>query len=169
VATLASLALIFGAVLQVVPPAFFPRAPSLFVAAIPTINAALIILTFVVVTLGWRWIRRDEVRKHRVAMGAGVTLFLTFLVLYLYRVALEGPTVFPKTGLVRTVYYVVLAVHVVLAVVCLPLLYYVLGLALTRPVADLRGSRHPRVGRVAAALWLVSCALGVVVYLLLYS
>ena len=55
-----------------------------------------------------------------------------------------------------------------LAVVSIPLVYYVLLVATTRPVAAIRESPHPRVGRVAASLWFVSFALGVVVYALLY-
>ena len=43
-----------------------------------------------------------------------------------------------------------------------------LTLAATRPIADLFDTAHKRIGRVAAALWLVSFALGVVVYVLLY-
>jgi putative membrane protein len=66
------------------------------------------------------------------------------------------------------VYLPLLVVHVLLAIVCIPLLYYVLLIALTRPVAEIRASLHPRIGRVAATLWLVSFALGTAVYLLLY-
>jgi putative membrane protein len=102
-------------------------------------------------------------------MLLSAALFATFLVLYLYKVTLEGPAEFPGPEAVyRQVYLPVLAVHVLLAVVCIPLLYYVLLLATTRPITALGDTAHARVGRVAAGLWLVSFVLGNVVYALLY-
>jgi putative membrane protein len=163
-----SLALVFGAALRVVPADALPQAPDGVLAAIPHVNAAISVLAIAVIGQGWRWIRRGEVSKHRAAMAAGFALFVGFLALYLYKVALEGPAQFPGEGIVAVGYYLLLAVHVTLAVVCVPLLYYVLLLAATRPVAEIPQTRHRRVGRVAATLWLVSFALGVAVYLLLY-
>jgi putative membrane protein len=66
------------------------------------------------------------------------------------------------------VYLPLLAIHIGLAIVCVPLLYYVLLLALTRPVTELPETPHRKVGRVAASLWLISFTLGVVVYAQLY-
>jgi putative membrane protein len=169
VLTVVSLALVFAAALRVVPEGALPRAPDAVLAAIPHVNAAVSFVAFVVIAASWRWIRRGEVTRHRRGMLAGVVLFAVFLTLYLYRVALLGPTPFDGPAVVEQyVYYPILGVHVLLAVVCIPLLYYVLLLGLTRPVADLGATNHPKVGRIAAALWLTSFALGIVVYLLLY-
>jgi putative membrane protein len=102
-------------------------------------------------------------------MMATLGLFAAFLVLYLYRLTLRGTTAFPGPDTVyQFVYLPTLGVHILLAVVCIPLLYYVALLALTRPIAAIRDSLHPRVGRIAASLWFVSFLLGDVVYLLLY-
>lgn len=165
-----SLGLVFAVALGVVPRSALPRAPHAVVAAIPHVNAALSAVAIATIVAGWRFARRGQIRRHRAAMLAAFALFAGFLVLYLYRVALEGPTPFPGDPAVyRFVYLPTLVVHVSLAVVCVPLLYYVLLLAATRPVAEIPLSRHPRVGRVAASLWLVSFALGLVVYGLLYG
>lgn len=167
--TIASLVLVVSAVRGLVPRAALPRAPDALLAAIPSINATISVVAILVILAGVRAVRRGDVARHRRLMLTAFGLFLAFLVLYLYRVSLEGPTHFAGPEWVTTfVYYPVLAVHMGLAVVCLPLLYYVLLLAYSYPVAELRRTNHPRVGRVAAALWLVSFALGVVVYLLLY-
>ncbi|WP_137285152.1 DUF420 domain-containing protein [Halorussus salinisoli] len=167
--TVVSLALVFAAVLRVVPAGTLPRAPDPVLAAIPHVNAAISVVAFGVVAASWRWIRQGKVERHRRGMLAGVVLFAAFLTLYLYRVALLGPTHFEGPQVVEQfVFYPILGIHVLLAVVCIPLLYYVLLLALTRPVSELSATNHPRVGRVAASLWLTSFALGVVVYLLLY-
>ncbi|WP_299267785.1 DUF420 domain-containing protein [Halorientalis sp.] len=167
--TVVALALVFGAVLGVIPRAALPQAPAWFLAAIPHVNAVVSVLAIAVILVGWRAIRRDEVTRHRNAMITVLVLFATFLVLYLYRVTLKGPTEFPGPATVEQfVYFPILGIHILLAIVCIPLLFYVLLLALTRPSSELPGTNHPRVGRVAATLWLVSFALGTVVYLLLY-
>ncbi|MFB6297794.1 MAG: DUF420 domain-containing protein [Salinirussus sp.] len=168
VLSLVSLALVFGTVGGVVPEAFLPRV-ELLIGLVPHLNAALSLLALGTIATGVRAIRRGDVGRHRAAMLATTVLFLLFLLLYLYRISLVGPSTFPGPGTVyRFVYLPVLAIHVLLAVASIPLVYYVLLLAVTRPVAALRESPHPRVGRVAASLWFVAFALGVVVYVMLY-
>lgn len=167
--TAVSLALVFGAALDLIPAAVIPRAPDWALAAIPHVNAAVSVAAIGTITAGWRAIRRGDVARHRALMLASLAFFAVFLVLYLYRVSLEGPTSFPGPEAVgQFVYLPILAVHVLLAIVCIPLLYYVLLLAVTRPVSALPTTSHRRVGRVAASLWLVSFFLGTVVYLMLY-
>ena len=164
-----SLALVFVVVLQAVPAWALPPASETLVAVIPPLNAAISAVAIVVITSAWRAIRQGNVARHRAGMLVGVVLFVTFLVLYLYRVAHEGPTAFPGPETVyRFVYLPILAIHMLLAIVTIPLLYYVLLLAGTRSIPEIRTSNHPQVGRVAVSLWLVSVSLGIVVYGLLY-
>ena len=164
-----SLALVFGAVLQLFPAGTIPRAPAPVLDAIPHLNALLSLAALGTIAAGWRYIRRGEVAKHRASMLASLVLFVAFLMCYLYKVTLVGPTPFPGPETVyRFVYLPLLAVHIGLAIVCVPLLYYVLLLALTRPVAELPSTPHRTIGRIAASLWLISFALGIVVYAQLY-
>jgi putative membrane protein len=170
VLTAVSLALVFGAALGYIPATVVPEAPGWVVDAIPHVNAAISASAIVTIALGWHWIRAGRVERHRVAMIASTVLFVGFLVLYLYRLTLlGGPEPFPGPETVyRFVYLPLLGVHILLAVVCIPLLYYVLLLAATRSVRELRRTAHARVGRVAASLWLISFALGIAVYALLH-
>lgn len=165
----ASLALVFAAAGGIIPADAFPRPHPSVVHAIPHVNAAISGAAIVLIAVGWRAIRRGRVDRHRAAMLAAAVLFALFLALYLYKVVLEGPATFPgPDAIYRLVYVPVLAVHVTLAVVCVPLLYYVLLIGVTHPVGAIPRTRHPRVGRIAAALWLVSFVLGDAVFLLLY-
>ncbi|WP_101298180.1 DUF420 domain-containing protein [Halegenticoccus soli] len=167
--TAVSLALVFGAALGAIPQTAFPRASDAVLDAIPHVNAVVSAAAVVTIAAGWLSIRRGNVRRHRRLMIASLGLFAAFLVLYLYKVILEGPAEFPGPEAVyRFVYLPTLAVHILLAVVCIPLLYYVVLLALTRPVSEIYDTRHRTVGRVAASLWLLSFVLGNVVYVLLY-
>jgi putative membrane protein len=163
-----SLALVFGAALRVLPVGGLP-APEGLLAAIPHANAVISTAAIVTILLGVQYARRGEYERHRRLMLVSLGLFAAFLVLYLYKVAIQGPADFPGPATVEQfIYLPVLAVHILLAVACVPLLYYVLLLALTRPISEVFDTQHRRVARVAASLWLVSFVLGNVVYVLLY-
>ena len=163
-----SLTVVFGTAGGFVPAGLLPRISPLF-EAIPHLNAALSATALVTIAIGIRAVKGGDIERHRLAMVATTLLFLGFLVLYLYRIALEGPSDFPGPETIyQFVYLPLLAIHILLAVVSIPLVYYVLLLAVTRPIAAIRQSPHPRIGKVAASLWFVSFALGIVVYAMLY-
>lgn len=166
--TVVSLALVFGAVLGAVPDGVLPEIEWLL-ESVPHVNAALSLAAISTILYGVFSIRRGYIQRHRRAMVVSTLLFALFLVLYLYRVSIEGPTAFGGPDAIRQfVYLPILAVHILLAVVCIPFVYHALLLALAHPLTELRETRHPQVGRIAALLWLVSFTLGFVVYLLLY-
>jgi len=168
--TVVSLALVFGAAGGFIPQAAVPVAPEWVLDAIPHLNVALSVAAICTIALGWRAIKRGVVDRHRTLMLASTGLFAAFLVLYLYRlIAVGGAASFPGPETVYLYLYLpVLVIHIGLAIVCIPLVYYALLLSFTHSVRELPETNHPRVGRAAAALWLVSFSLGIVVYLLLY-
>ena len=67
----------------------------------------------------------------------------------------------------RLVYLAMLAIHIFLSVVSVPVVLYAAILGLTHTPSELRETNHARVGRIAAVAWSVSLALGIVTYLLL--
>ncbi|GAB3423339.1 DUF420 domain-containing protein [Haloparvum alkalitolerans] len=164
-----ALALVFGAATQSIPTTYVPHPGDAVLAAIPHLNAAFSLTAIGTIALGWRAIRRGNVARHRALMGTSLLLFAAFLTGYLWRLTLVGTTTFPGPEVYyRYVYLPVLAVHMLLAIVCIPLLFYALLLAATRPVAEVYETRHRTVGRVAAPLWLISFAMGVGVYAMLH-
>lgn len=168
VLSVVSLALVLGTAGGLVPGDSLPRFDPLL-AVIPHLNALLSAVAIAVILVGLRAIRRENVSRHRRSMISGLALFGSFLVLYLYRVAVRGPTHFDGPAWLGTYVYVpILVVHILLAIVCVPLLYYVALLAISRPVSEISATRHPTVGRLTVVLWLVSFGLGIVVYGLLY-
>jgi putative membrane protein len=164
-----SLALVFAAARQAIPRSLLPAVPEGVLTAIPHVNAVISLLAIGTISLGVYWIRQGKVARHRAAMLSSFALFATFLGLYLTKVAIQGPKGFDGPAAVETfVYYPTLAIHMVLAIVAIPLVYHALLLAATHDISELPDTSHPRVGRAAAALWLVSFVLGLVVYALLY-
>ena len=169
VLSVVALALVFGAALGAVPSALLPRAPDTVLDAVPHVNAVVSAAALGTIAAGVVSVRRGDVRRHRALMLASTALFATFLVPYLYKVSVVGPAPFPGPQTVyRSVYLPVLAVHVFLAVVRVPLVVYVLLLAATHLVSALPDTGHPRAGRAAASPWFVSFALGEAVYAMPY-
>ncbi|ACV10857.1 protein of unknown function DUF420 [Halorhabdus utahensis DSM 12940] len=166
VLTVGSLALIFGVVGGVVPSSWLPHTAAVDVLA--HVNAVLSVLALVSIGAGVLAVRRGDIDAHRRRMGAAFALFVAFLASYLYRITVAGTQPFTGPGVLEPVYLVILAVHVTLAIVCLPLLYYVLLLAAAYDRRELPETSHPRIGRIAAPLWAISFTLGLVVYVVLY-
>jgi putative membrane protein len=132
--------------------------------AIAVINAT----TLVLILAGVRWIRRGEVSKHRKAMLSAFTLIIVFLVIYLFKVGGGGTKEFVGPTLVRNyIYLPMLAVHLILSIVSVPVVIHAAVLGISHTPDELRETAHARVGRIAAAAWSLSLFLGVVTYVLL--
>ena len=167
--TVVSLALVFGAALGAVPRTVLPRAPDAVFAAIPHFNAAVSATAIGTILLGWRAISRGNVRRHRAFMLASFGLFAAFLGAYLYRLIHVGTAEFPGPEALYTYLYLpFLGIHILLAILCVPFVFYALLLAATRPFEELYHTRHSQVGLVAAVLWLISFTMGIGVYVMLY-
>ena len=137
---------------------------NLFTHAIAIINAT----TTVLLVLGWYWIRNDEVDKHRWAMIGAFALILVFLVVYLIRVGGGGEKYIDGVSPgIWVAYIAMLGIHILLSIVAVPVVLYALILGLTHTPAELRRTPHAKVGRIAAASWILSLVLGVVTYLML--
>ena len=164
--TVVGYALVLGTFAGVVPiyPTIDQATVNLLSHAIAVVNS----VATVSLVLGWYWIRQDDVRKHRAAMLTAFTLIIVFLVLYLTKVGGGGEKeIVGATGLVYVAYIAMLAIHIVLSVVSVPVVLYALVLGLTHTPAELRDTPHRRVGRIAAGAWILSLTLGVVTYVML--
>jgi putative membrane protein len=117
--------------------------------------------------VGVYFIRNRDVQNHARAMLSAFTLILLFLVVYLFRVGggFEKSIIAPD--LVRVVYLIMLAIHILLSIVSVPVVLYVVLLGLTHSPTELAETLKARVGRIAASAWILSLFLGVVTYFLL--
>lgn len=150
------------------PPPSLPPAVARLVALAPHFIAVINAAALICLRMGWRAIRNGNVAVHRRYMLSAATLISAFLVLYVTRVALGGTKAFPGPAAVRAYLYLpMLAVHILLSILSVPPVIYNVLVGLTRSPADVGRTAHPRVGRVAVALWSLSLFLGVGVYLLL--
>jgi len=162
----------YGAVLGAfLVPGFQALFPDLSRSTVDILTHAIAVvntLTIITLSLGWYFIRRDEVRKHAAAMATSFGLILLFLGIYVPRVAGGGTKYFDGPELVGTVYLVMLAIHILLSILAVPVVLYALVLGLTHTEQELRAETpHATVGRIAAGSWLLSLVLGVITYLML--
>ncbi|AGB32622.1 hypothetical protein C488_13173 [Natrinema pellirubrum DSM 15624] len=163
--TIVGYALVLGTFLLDVP--IYPDLTNAQVNLLSHLIAGINTTATIVLTLGWYWIRNGEVEKHRLAMVSGFVLILGFLVVYLLKVGGGGTKEFVGPDPVYYAYLVMLAIHIILSIVSVPVVLYALILGLTHTPAELRRTAHARVGRIAAAAWILSLFLGVVTYVLL--
>jgi uncharacterized membrane protein YozB (DUF420 family) len=135
----------------------------LTVADLPTVNAALNLTAAILLLAGYLFIRRQRVGAHRACMIAAFATSACFLISYLVYHALAGSRSFGGRGLIRPVYFAILASHVILAAIIVPLALMTLGRALRG-----RFDRHVPLARRTLPLWLYVSVTGVVIYLMLY-
>jgi uncharacterized membrane protein YozB (DUF420 family) len=134
------------------------------VTDLPALNATLNATSFVLLVTGYVFIRRGDRRSHkRCMLGALVVsaLFLTSYVIYHLQV---GSVPFRGTGWIRTLYFVVLIPHVILAAAIVPLILITASRGLSA-----KYDKHRRIARWTLPLWLYVSITGVIVYLMLYQ
>jgi uncharacterized membrane protein YozB (DUF420 family) len=131
---------------------------------LPAVNASLNALSTCFILLGLFFIKNDRKQAHIVAMTAALLTSTLFLVCYLaYHFQVAGVTRFTHPGWPRAFYFFVLATHVPLAAITVPLV-----LVTIIPALRQRYDRHRRMAKWTMPIWLYVSVTGVLVYLMLY-
>lgn len=130
---------------------------------LPALNAALNGTSALLIVTGYVAIRRRRVLAHRACMLAAVSTSILFLASYLVYHARVGSVPYRGTGLARTLYFIILLSHTLLAVAVVPLVFLTVSRALRS-----RFEAHVRLARWTLPIWLYVSVTGVVVYLMLY-
>lgn len=144
---------------------------------IPALNAALNGLATILMTAGFRFIRRAlgtsdpaqkaaAIRSHRAAMLSAGVVSAVFLVGYVtHKILVRGVhTKFGGEGAIATVYYVMLFTHIVLAIAIAWLVPRTFLFALRGDFA-----RHRKWARWTFPIWYYVSITGVLVYFFLYQ
>lgn len=137
--------------------------------SLPSVNASLNAIAFVVLLFARREIAAKRIARHRALMITAYIISIVFLVFYLlhkwhlYTTTGSYNRVFLGTGVWRPVYFTLLISHVVLAA-AVPVL---------ATMTLLRGLRmkveaHRRIARWTFPIWMYVSVTGVLVYFMLY-
>lgn len=138
-------------------------------AVLPHAIAFVNALALTLLGAGWWLIRNGYVTLHRIAMPSALGLISLFLVMYVTRIFLGGIKEFSgPESIYYYVYLPILIIHLSLSIICIQPVLYVALIGFTHRVEDIPQTKHRLVGRVAVSLWILSLALGLVVYVMLY-
>jgi len=129
---------------------------------LPALNAILNGSCALALGVGLYFIKHGNVAAHRASMLTAFAFSSVFLVSYIANHAIHGDTIFPGHGAVRALYLTVLASHVILSILALPMVLTTLFFALTG-----RFAIHRRIARVTFPVWLYVSVTGVAVFVFL--
>ncbi len=133
-----------------------------WVLSLPAANAVLNSLSAICLVGGFVNIKRGNRLVHMRFMVSATVFSALFLVSYITYHSYHGDTKFPQIGAIRTVYLAILASHIFLSIVALPLILLTLWYA-TRTQFRF----HKKVARWTFPIWLYVSVTGVIVYFFL--
>lgn len=130
---------------------------------LPTISTAFIVISAVLVAIGWGLIIARKVEAHKKVMFAAGVSALCFFIIYASRTIFIGNTAFGGPDDLKGYYTFFLVFHIILATTGA-----VFGL--TSIISGLKTNLklHRRIGPITSIIWFFVGITGVMVYLLLY-
>lgn len=130
---------------------------------LPTFSTSFIVISAILVALGWVQIAKRNIDKHRKLMMAAAAFATLFFIVYMSRTVLVGNTEFGGPEGVKIFYLIFLLFHIVLATVG-----GVMGLITIRWGLRNELAKHRRIGPVTSIIWFCTAITGATVYILLY-
>ena len=146
---------------------YFHQAPAAFahrLSFLPGLNAVFNGLSATALCFGLYFIRSRRIMAHRNAMLTAFVFSSLFLVSYITNHALHGDQLFPGRGAIRTAYLSMLASHILLSVVALPLILVTFFFSLSG-----RFAQHKKIARWTFPIWLYVSVTGVLVGVILMA
>ncbi|MBE5663250.1 DUF420 domain-containing protein [Staphylococcus sp. SS87] len=133
------------------------------VPILPTISTTCIVISAILIAIGWRLIWKREINKHKNVMLAAAFFALTFFLIYASRTIFIGNTAFGGPASIKKYYTIFLIFHINLATIG-----GVLGLVQIITAFKDKFNIHRKFGPFASVVWFFTAITGVAVYLLLY-
>ncbi|PTI56919.1 DUF420 domain-containing protein [Staphylococcus xylosus] len=130
---------------------------------LPTISTSFIVISAILVAIGWRKIWLRKIESHKKVMLAAAGFALAFFIIYASRIIFIGNTAFGGPDSVKLYYTIFLVFHINLATIG-----GVLGLLQIITAFKDKFKVHRFVGPIASIIWFFTAITGVAVYLLLY-
>jgi putative membrane protein len=127
--------------------------------SLPLVNAVLNALSTVALLIGYSFIRSRKISQHRSAMFTAFIFSSIFLVSYLVNFTLHGETHFNRLSPWWPFYWKLLASHILLSIIALPMILITFFLSLTG-----RFPAHRKLARYTWPIWLYVSITGVIVY-----
>ncbi|MGN7455986.1 DUF420 domain-containing protein [Paenibacillus pasadenensis] len=129
----------------------------------PTISTFFIVVSAILVAIGWSLAIKRRLEAHKKMMIAGAIAAIVFFIIYSSRTLLVGNTDWGGPDSLAPYYYVFLIFHIVLATVAA-----VFGITTLTLGFKEKFAKHRRLGRVTSVIWFITAITGVAVYIMLY-
>ncbi|PID18061.1 MULTISPECIES: DUF420 domain-containing protein [unclassified Sporosarcina] len=115
---------------------------------LPTVSTFFIVLSAILVAVGWKLIRQRKIEAHQKTMIAAAVSAVLFFIIYISRTVFIGNTAFGGPDSLKVYYTIFLIFHIVLATTGA-----VFGVVTI--IAGLRNnlSRHRKIGPVTSIIW----------------
>ena len=131
-------------------------------AFLPALNAILNGLSATALLIGFTFVRAHRIKAHRAAMMTAFVFSTLFLISYIAHHALHGDVRYPVHAALRSVYLPLLASHIILAIVALPMVLVTFFFSLSSRIPQ-----HRKIARWTFPLWLYVSVTGVITYVML--
>jgi putative membrane protein len=141
-----------------------PQAFATRLLFLPALDALLNGLAAICLIIGFFFIRRRDIKAHRRSMITAFVFSSLFLICYVLNHALHGDTLYQGHGALRTVYLSILASHIVLCTIALPMVLITFFFSLSG-----RFPQHKKIARFTLPIWLYVSVTGVIVFAMLHA
>ncbi|MBP2001653.1 putative membrane protein [Paenibacillus shirakamiensis] len=129
----------------------------------PTISTSFIVISAILVAIGWSLIIKGRREAHKKVMLAAAVAALIFFIIYTSRTIFVGNTNWGGPADLEIYYRVFLIFHIILATVAA-----VFGLTTIVLAYREKFAKHRKWGKVTSLIWFFTAITGVAVYVLLY-
>ena len=142
----------------------FPQKEAIpsWVFSLPMLNAIINGTCSILLLLSLYFIKKKDIKTHKNLNILTFILSALFLVSYIIFHATRIKTTYGGVGAIRTVYYIILITHIVLAAIVLPLVLFSFQKGLQMKV-----EQHRKLVRWTYPIWLYVTVSGVIVYLMI--
>lgn len=130
---------------------------------LPTISTTFIVLSAILVAIGWRKIWKRNIEGHKRVMLTAAVAALLFFTIYASRTVFIGNTAFGGPDSIKIYYTIFLVFHINLATIG-----GILGLVQIITAFKDKFNIHRKVGPIASIIWFFTAITGIAVYVLLY-
>lgn len=130
---------------------------------LPTISTTFIVISAILVAIGWYLVAKGQIEAHKKVMLAAGVAATIFFIIYASRTIFIGNTSFGGPDNIKIYYTIFLIFHITLATIGA-----VMGILNIYTGLKDKLNIHRKFGPITSIIWFFTAITGVAVYLLLY-
>lgn len=129
---------------------------------LPPIYAAINAFTALILIMAFWAVKNGNIKLHEKLMKTAVLFSALFLLMYVLHHMTSESTKYLGTGILKTVYFIILISHILLSVVVIPFVLVTFVRGITNKI-----ELHKKIARITFPLWLYVTISGVIVYIMI--